>query len=140
MSDRSLGAIIMAVVELQASMREQGATQAAIDAAMETAVRASWPFAREWKYICRDCQDTGLVLQVCEPGHRCNGLSTRIDGPKEQASKYQRLCTKAETYVHDYSIPCWCKAGNRFRTQPASDADYTQAGKTSRPMTRWSQR
>jgi len=105
---------------------------------LEGVLRAVWPQTRAWHYDCDACQDTGLVMHVCRRGARCNGISTRIDGPHSPPGKYRRLCfTNAESdYEHDYGEPCFCKNGARFREKPpAKPDDFSDAGK-AKSMTR----
>lgn len=105
---------------------------------LEKTIRAAWPFTREWKELCHNCADTGLVMAVCRKGARCDGISTRTDGPRERPGKYQRLCAKHpdSDYEHDYGTACWCSLGARFRDKGTPGAEeFSQAGK-SKPMTR----
>ncbi len=108
-------------------------------AGLSKTLRACWPFTREWKELCGNCSDTGLVMAVCRRGARCDGISMRIDSAHDRPSKYQRLCARhpESEYEHDYGTPCWCPLGARFRekAKPAAE-DFAQAGKL-KPMTRW---
>jgi hypothetical protein len=83
---------------------------------LEKTLRACWPFTREWKYLCVECSDFGLVMATC-PG--------------------DATCGRSKQHLpHDYGTPCWCSQGIRYRAKPKPSADdFTAAGK-SKPMTR----
>lgn len=111
---------------------------------LEQSVRAAWPQGRDWKYLCDRCQDTGLIMRVCERGARCNGVSFRSDHPHAPSGKYRRLCThdRDSSYTHDYGVPCWCAKGKdfdpttyeqRLTKRASSDGDFTQATTMTRP-------
>jgi len=99
---------------------------------LDQVLRSAWPQGREWHYLCEQCNDTGLVVSVCRKGARCNGISTRTDSPGQQPGKYRRLCAlnPNSDYEHDYSAPCWCAAGGRWRQKPPSTDDGTNVGKS----------
>ena len=126
--DHRLSKAIEDALKIREQMRDDGATPADLAAGFERVVRDVWPTVREWHYLCEQCSDTGLVLYVCAPGRRCNGISTRIDGPHEQPGKYRRLCAlhPEADYTHEYGEPCDCKFGSRFRSTPKSDRDVLQ--------------
>jgi hypothetical protein len=139
-TDATLGAIIVETIRLRNQMRAHGATADEQAAYLEDIVRRSWPFTREWKYLCERCSDTGLVLQRCRPGARCSGVSTRTDDWRDKPGKYHRLCVRMEdtSYEHEYVEPCWCQAGAPFRAHPRKpDEDLDKIAKTDKPMTRW---
>lgn len=99
---------------------------------LDGVLRQFWPFTREWKYVCRECDDTGLVMLTCRRGSRCDGISTRTDGPFQQPGKYQRFCAKDPDgdYEHDYGRACYCSLGARFRQPPKpSPDDFQSAGR-----------
>ncbi len=101
---------------------------------IEATLRQMWPFTREWKYLCNECNDTGLVMRICRDGARCDGTSTRADSSFQPAGKFQRLCTMQQSYEHEYGTPCFCSLGARFREKPKHDpADFSDAGRTSKP-------
>jgi len=100
---------------------------------LDAVLRQFWPFTREWKYVCRECNDTGLVMLVCQRGNRCDGISTRTDGPHQPAGKYLRFCAKDPDgdYEHEYGRACYCGLGARFRQHPKpSPEDFQSAGKS----------
>jgi hypothetical protein len=106
---------------------------------LATILRASWPFQREWHYVCEQCGETGLVMAVCRKGARCNGISTRTDFAGQTPGKYKRLCWQHpdSDYEHDYGMPCWCEKGERFRVVAKAAESYATAGKSkSKPMSR----
>ena len=132
---------IMAAIHTAGQMRGDGASQAEVTGAIEEAVRAVWPYTREWHYLCDACRDTGLVLHTCRTGARCSGISSRTDASGERPGKYRRLCAlhPTSTYTHEYGVPCACGKGDRFRPKARSHSDELgEVGKTtSRPLTRW---
>lgn len=138
-TDQSLGCVVMAAIATADQMRADGASQVECLDVVEQVLRYGFPHGRPWKYLCQSCQDTGLDMRVCQRGDRCNGVSTRTDGPKERPGKYRRLCAvdTAGDYTHEYGVPCFCSLGQKFRDHPPSAEDFTSAGKTSKPMTRW---
>jgi hypothetical protein len=100
---------------------------------LDAVLRAVWPFTREWHYVCQECHDTGLVMLVCQRGNRCDGISTRTDGPNQQPGKYLRFCGKDPDgeYEHDYGRACYCSLGARFRSRPKpTPDDFQSAGKS----------
>lgn len=124
MSD-SLAVAIEAALKMRENMRADGVSEADLAAGFEQVVRAVWPKGREWHYYCEQCSDTGLVMAMCKPGARCNGISTRTDGPFEPPGKYQRLCAKFpdSDYEHEYGVPCICRNGSRFKHLPKAEGD-----------------
>ena len=34
-------------------------------------LKVAWPFSREWKFLCSQCDDTGLVIHQCPGDARC---------------------------------------------------------------------
>lgn len=110
---------------------------------LETILRAAWPQVREWKFNCNRCHDTGWAEDVCTKGHRCNGISSRLDGPGGTPGRYRRLCAQEpeSDYEHDYVTACFCEKGEGFRRamnkqpKPARAEDFAESGKT-KPMTK----
>lgn len=134
-----LARTLFEALDLRDRMKAEGASQAELDAFLETTVRETWPKGREWKYVCHDCDDTGLMMRVCRRGSRCPGISTRTDSPYDKPGKYHRLCAKdpLSDYEHSYGEPCSCAKGDRFRTKaPSPTRELAQVGKVSKP-TRW---
>lgn len=109
----SLGDIIQAVMQMRESMRADGAEEREIEAATERSVRSSWPFTREWKYLCQQCSDYGLVM------HECPGDAT---------------CGRHKPHLaHEFGKPCWCSLGQRFKARPKTETDFQEAGKMKKP-------
>jgi hypothetical protein len=122
-----------AAVEVWDALNANGATFDERAAGLELVLRQHWPFTREWKYLCKGCDDSGLVIERCRRGARCDGISTRSDDPHGTPGKYRRLCAQFpdSEYEHDYGTPCWCAAGARFRDPgPPRPEDFAQAGKS----------
>lgn len=111
-SDESLGRIIAVICEIREELRRQGASPQALAQATENVVRDTWPFTREWKYLCPICDDTGLKLSL---------EATRVYG-------------ELPVWI---GRPCSCSRGERFRDRPKAEQDFTAAGKTPRQPTRF---
>ncbi len=113
----SLVATIKEAVRLVDVQRKAGESPEAVAAYLERVVRASWPFTREWKYLCDRCDDVGLVM------HDCPKLS----------------CGRRNLHLpHTWGEPCWCAAGQKFKGKPKPEPeDFSAAGKTKRPPSRF---
>lgn len=123
-----LARTIAEALKLRDEMKAGGASQAELDAFLENVVRQSWPFTREWKFLCSQCDDTGRVVMVCRKGARCDGRST--------APGRMRLCAQDPTsdYEHEYASPCHCALGSRFTSRPKRvEDDLVKIGKVSKP-------
>jgi hypothetical protein len=129
-----LAATLKEALRLRDLARAEGASPAELNATLERTLRAAWPQVREWKYLCSQCQDTGLITKLCRRGDRCNGVSSRTDTWHERPGKYRRLCVTAplSNYQHEYGTPCTCAAGERFKLKPKSADDFSQEAGTSR--------
>lgn len=116
---------IKAVLIERDKQREAGASPAEVARNLEQTVRAAWPKGRPWKYLCSDCDDTGLLIYTCKAGQRCDGISQRVDSSQERPGKHTRLCARApeSSYEHTYGEACVCSAGRRFRSTPVQDQD-----------------
>ncbi len=103
---------------------------------LEQVIRAFWPKGRDepWRYVCDVCRDTGWVFHTCRSGQRCDGVSTRVDGPGGRSGQYRRLCAKhpESDYTHDYVVSCFCAQGRRRETPAAEPAHFAQAGKVKK--------
>ena len=84
--------------------------------ALEGVIRDVWPFTREWKYLCHDCDDHGLRMADCPGDSTCERVRPHLP--------------------HTFGTPCWCSLGTRFRPKPKPDPDDFSAAGRSRPMTR----
>lgn len=101
---------------LYESMRRNGMTKEQADYALEQHLRSVMTHVQEWKYICEQCDDTGLEILNC-PDVRC-----------------QR---RAEHGPHTYGVPCRCRKGDRWRDRPQTpDDDLTAAANMPKRMTR----
>ncbi len=107
-----LAQTVMAVITRRDQMRADGATEADLNADMETAIRQCWPFTREWKYLCDKCDDHGLAMGECPGDATCGRTLPHM--------------------AHSFGTPCWCSAGNRFKAKarPTGDDDLATVGKT----------
>lgn len=113
----SLGDAIRDAIELRKKLKAQGVGN--LDATFEAAVRAIWPFTREWHYYCDVCRDVGLEILACPGG----------DGQGAQA-----FCGRRKQHVaHEFGRPCRCQKGEAFRDKPKAPADFAEAGKVSKP-------
>ncbi len=131
---------IKAMLAERDHQRAAGASETELARNMEQSLRAALPQERPWKYLCRECDDTGLIIRTCRRGQRCDGIASRIDSSQDRPGKYTRLCAKApdSDYEHEYGEPCWCNAGNRFKARPQSEIDPVQeATKAPKKPTRW---
>ncbi len=131
-----LARAVLGAVKIRRQMRDDGASVEECDKYLEGVLRASWPKGRveTWHYMCQECRDTGLVMHECTPTNRCDGISTRVDHPKDKPGKYQRLCVRDPTYSHDYGVPChYCERGSRFRQNSTTTVhDVTSLGRGRR--------
>ena len=78
-------------------------------------LEAAWPSTREWKYVCTQCDDYGLVIASC-PGVA------------------NATCGRVKPHMpHDYGTPCWCQRGRAFKEKPKADPeDFTAAGRMTK--------
>ncbi len=113
----SLADTVAEAVRLRAAQKAAGASDAECDRYLEGVLRQSWPFTREWKYLCDKCDDTGLVMGDCSGDATCG-----------RASIHGR---------HSFGTPCWCSAGNRFKAKPKTEDDFSQATAKTRKPTRF---
>lgn len=71
----------------------------------------AWPQVREWKFLCQNCFDTGLVMANCDGDATCGRSKVHLS--------------------HEFGTPCWCSLGSRFKQkQPPTPEDFTQAGRS----------
>lgn len=113
----SLGQAIRDAIELRKKLKAEGVSN--LDATFEAAIRALWPFTREWHYYCDVCNDTGLEILVC----------SGCDGQGNQA-----FCGRRKQHgMHDFGRPCRCAKGEMFKDKPKAPADFAEAGKTAKP-------
>lgn len=117
----TLGRIVLDAMKEWRDMKAQGIALADRVKGLEAVLREVWPFAREWKYLCAQCDDLGVKIAEC-PGDATCGRSK-------------------EHLPHTFGTPCWCALGQRFKDKPRSEDDFTAAGRTparkSRPMSRF---
>lgn len=74
-------------------------------------LRDAWPQVREWKYLCQNCNDTGLVMAECSGDATCGRVKLHLP--------------------HEFGTPCWCSLGSRFKQQSKpTPEDFTQAGRS----------
>ena len=117
-SDGKLATIFREAMRGWDAMKADGIPIAERVKALEASLRQAWPFTREWKYLCVECNDTGFVLSECHGDATC-GREKR-HGP------------------HTFGRPCWCSLGARFRPKARPNLeDVEAAGKVSKPMTRF---
>jgi len=113
-TDGVLSETILEALRIRDRMRADGASVEECDAALEKTLRASWPQTREWKHLCGECRDYGLIIRGC-PG----------DKP---------FCGRRKVHLpHEYGEPCFCAAGGRFKPKPKSGEDFTEATKVRQP-------
>jgi hypothetical protein len=132
-SEGKLAAAFREAMQMIDAQKAEGVPFAQRIQGLEAVLRQVWPQTRAWHYTCDACNDSGLVMRVCQRGARCNGISTRIDGPGGTPGKYRRLCAidPLSDYEHEYGTPCFCERGRRFRDAPkAGPDDFKDAGKS----------
>lgn len=117
-TDRQLSASILEALRIRAAQRDQGVPEDVIARDFEQTVRACWPYSREWKFLCGECRDYGMVT------HQCDG---------------SRQCGRDKPHApHDYVIPCWCTKGDRFKAKSKTETDFTEATKSKpKPFARF---
>jgi len=116
-SDRQLAATFTEAMAQWDRQKAEGVPLEQRVGFMEKILRVAWPFTREWKYLCVDCHDTGLVLHECPGDARCDSRWRERAHPS-----------------HSYGKPCWCSLGNRFREKSRQDMDpIEQAAKVRKP-------
>jgi hypothetical protein len=112
-TEGQLAATIREAVRLRSVMREQGATEEELAAMLEKTVRATWPFTREWHYLCDSCDDTGLILKEC-PKLPCGRQNPHLP--------------------HSYGEPCHCKNGLKFKgKQSDTGTEFTESTRGRKP-------
>lgn len=111
-----LAATVTECFKIWDQMKAAGATLQERELMVENSLRASWPFTREWKFVCQTCRDYGLEMSTC-PGDATCGRSK-------------------EHLPHDFGRPCWCSAGLKFRDKGKTPDDIVQQAARTRPMTR----
>lgn len=99
---------------------------------LQVALRDAWPQTREWKHLCRRCEDLGWVFQTCTAEHHC-GRPFRLPGQHSDDHTGQGRCQEGHAFVS----PCGCSKGQAFRrgldkSKAPVDAekDFAQAGKS----------
>ena len=113
-SESELSKIGVEAVTYWHQLRANGASVEECTKSMESVLREFLPFTREWKYLCANCNDVGLVIGDC-PGDATCGRERRH-------------------LSHTFGVPCWCQLGNKFKEkQPAAPEDFAQAGRTRKP-------
>lgn len=121
MNTKRLERLVAQVCEVREELRRQEATPVVIEAATERLVRDAWeplvPPASSWPWFhslprCARCDGTGLEI--------LRDVRNRLG------------------VVVDEGRPCHCPRGVRFMPKLETEADHTQAGKTSKPARSWS--
>ena len=111
LTDLQLGKTFVAAMELWDGQKANGVTIEDRLICLERTLRAAWPQTREWKFLCQNCRDYGLVIEQCAGDATCGRDRPHLP--------------------HDYGTPCWCSAGQRFRERPKpSPEDFTAAGQS----------
>lgn len=100
-SDGRLAKIFTAAMVIWDAMKADGAPLSERVAGLERTLREAWPFTREWKYLCVQCSDTGLVMGTCEGDATCSRHKVHLP--------------------HEYGTACWCAAGHRFKQVPRTE-------------------
>lgn len=85
---------------------------------LEGVLRQILRFGREWKYLCQQCDDYGLIIADCGGDSACGRHRAHLP--------------------HVFGTPCTCAKGRAFE-QPSKDVhpeDFTAAGRTAKPKSR----
>lgn len=93
MSESALAATMREAMRIRAQMRVDGLSVDECNRQLEGVLRTSWPFTREWHYVCDACRDTGWEERAC--------VGTGFCGLKG--------CHRP----HDYVQVCLCAAGRK---------------------------
>jgi hypothetical protein len=110
-----LAATFTAAMKIWDAQKAQGVGVPDRILALGIALRSSWPGqTREWKYLCRHCDDYGLVMAECEGDAACGRDKRHLP--------------------HSFGTPCWCSNGNRYKRKdkPAPE-DFAAAGRVKQP-------
>jgi hypothetical protein len=110
-----LASSFRAAMDIWRSMDAEGVPFLERCKALERTLRAAWPKGTcrcprcFWR--CQDCQDTGAMIES-RPAPIYGGRPV------------------------DVAVPCHCEKGRMFVPKQKQTADFTAAGKTSKPMTK----
>lgn len=116
-TESQLAATFTAAMQIWDGQKAQGVPERERLKGLEQTLRASWPFTREWKHLCHECEDTGLrgAGEIKCPGDATCGRS-------------------APHLPHTFGAPCWCSLGKRFQARAPEPEDVlAQAAKTRKP-------
>ena len=114
--------------------KRDGASLDERQANFEKTLRAAWPQARDWKYLCQRCDDAGWMFRTCTPETPC-GRPFTLPPTQSHHPDFtgQGRCSPGHSYV----VPCVCSKGQAYARQmnppQASPEDFTKSGKTSKP-------
>ena len=117
LSDSVLAETIREAFKAWDSQKALGATVAERVANLAKTLRASWPFVREWKYLCGECHDYGLRIYDCDGDATCGRPRPHLP--------------------HDYGVACWCTNGGRFRVKVRTEEGAVEAAAKVRKPTRF---
>lgn len=138
-----LSSVLKDILAVRITLREAGATDAAIATTTGRMLREKWPVkGREWHYHCETCSDSGWQPRVCTPQTPC-GRPFRVPGAHSDDWTGKGQCSPGHAYVQ----PCLdCARGYQRRSDLARVAqpdDYAAAGKTApkpKGFSRWGDR
>lgn len=118
----TLGTVVTEALRMRDTLKADGLAGEALDRALETVLRDSWPKPKDrtepWHDQCAACRDYGLEM------HQCPGDAT---------------CGRKKPHcAHEYGRPCWCPAGKRHHEkQKLGPEDETTVAAKRRPMSKW---
>lgn len=102
LTESALAATYVEALRIWDAQKEQGVSREERLSGLEQTLKSAWPQTREWKYLCRECSDYGLVMSTC-PG--------------------DATCGRNHTHQpHEFGRPCWCSNGAKFRATPETPA------------------
>lgn len=106
----TLAQTFTAAMRIWDAQKAEGVSKAERLEGLEKTLRVAWPQAREWKYLCAECGDLGLVYYECGGGSECGRIKKHLP--------------------HTYGRPCFCAKGAKFAEKPKPQAeDFKAAGK-----------
>lgn len=96
------------------AQKAEGVPISARIANLSASLKHAWPITREWHYVCKSCDDYGLVIEDCPGDASCGRPKAHLP--------------------HDNGRPCWCPAGNKFKGKVKPEPhDFQRAGKITKP-------
>ena len=114
-SDSQLVATFKAAMHIWDGQKADGVPLVERLRGLEQTLRQAWPFTREWKFLCPNCDDVGLAIIECLGDAQCGRTNPHL--------------------LHSYGQPCWCALGKRFqeKRRPEPEDMLAAAAKVRKP-------